>query len=137
MCRRCCAGRGGCRAGRPERGGPPETGTEPPTEQVPATAGDECLVLTRQLRRRGTVVLSVFALLWAFTGASGMGAATYVVPLTLKAAAVLVTVAAILARLYDQRRYRWPGAPLSVVAAAGFVDRRRLYDRGGTGGRAP
>ncbi|MEU5520700.1 hypothetical protein ACIQCD_29070 [Streptomyces sp. NPDC093250] len=158
-----------------------------PTQQVPATADDECLVLTRQLRRRGTVVLSVFALLWAFTGASGTGAATDVVPVTVEAAAVLITAAAIylghrkdaapsprlvrlpanwargvglvngaevaaivaviaatvgsghprvlpaavalfvglhffpLARLYDQWQYRWTGALLSVVAAAGFV----------------
>lgn len=158
-----------------------------PTQQVPASADDECLELTRQLRRRGTVVLSVFALLWAFTGASGTGAATDVVPVTVEAAAVLVTAAAIrlglrkdaapsprtvrlpanwargvglvnaaevaaivaviaatvgsgrprvlpaavalvvglhffpLARLYDQRQYRWTGALLSAVAAVGFV----------------
>ena len=157
------------------------------TQQVPATVGDECVELTRRLRRRGTVVLSVFALLWAFTGASGTGTATDVVPVALEVAALLVTAVAIglgrrkdaapsprtvnlpanwargvglvnaaeavaiaaviaatagsghvralpaavalvvglhffpLARLYDQREYRWTGALLSAVALVGLV----------------
>lgn len=158
------------------------------TQRVPATLDDdECVELTRRLRRRGTVVLSVFALLWAFTGASGTGTATDVVPVVLEVAAVLVTAVAIhvghrkdaapsprtvslpanwargvglvnaaevaaiaaviaatagsghvrvvpaavalvvglhffpLARLYDQRQYRWTGALLSAVALVGLV----------------
>ncbi|AZM59682.1 MULTISPECIES: DUF7010 family protein [unclassified Streptomyces] len=157
------------------------------TQQVPATVDDECVELTRRLRRRGTVVLSVFALLWAFTGASGTGTATDVVPVALEVAALLVTAVAIglgrrkdaapsprtvnlpanwargvglvnaaeavaiaaviaatagsghvralpaavalvvglhffpLARLYDQRQYRWTGALLSAVALVGLV----------------
>lgn len=164
-----------------------------PTQPVPSAedaedAEDaECLVLTRRLRRRGTLVLAAFALLWAFTAASGTGSATDVVPVAVEAAAVLVTAVAIhlgrregaapsprtvslpanwargvglvnaaevlailaviaatagsghsryvpaavalvvglhffpLARLYDQRQYRWTGALLSAVAVLGFV----------------
>jgi hypothetical protein len=63
-------------------------------QPTPSTLTDaECAALTRTLRRRGTVVLSVFALVWAFAGASGLassGAAAAVEIL-----AVPVTVAAI------------------------------------------
>ncbi len=158
-----------------------------PLQPVPSAADAECPAPTRQLRRRGTVVLSVFALIWAFAGASGTGSATDAVPVTVEVAAVLLTAAAIhlghrrdaapsprtvhlpanwargvgivnaaevaavaaviaaaagtghprvipaavalvvglhffpLARLYDQRRYRWTGALLSAVAAAGLA----------------
>ncbi|MET9154008.1 DUF7010 family protein [Streptomyces griseoflavus] len=158
-----------------------------PTQPVPSAADAECVELTRRLRRRGTVVLSVFALLWAFAAASGTGSATDAVPLTVEVAAVLVTAAAIrfghrgdaapsprtvnlpanwargvgivnaaevaaiaaviaaaagsghprvipaavalvvglhffpLARLYDQRQYRWTGALLAAVAAVGLA----------------
>ena len=34
--------------------------------------GAECIALTQNLRRRGTLVLSVFALVWAFAGGSGL-----------------------------------------------------------------
>lgn len=62
----------------------------------PSPAGaSECLALTRTLRRRGTVVLSVFALVWAFAGASGTGPADGAVPLATEAVAVLLTVAAL------------------------------------------
>ncbi|MFG2921760.1 hypothetical protein ACGFYA_09575 [Streptomyces sp. NPDC048305] len=63
---------------------------QPTTSPVPDA---ECAALTRTLRRRGTVVLSVFALVWAFAGASGLasgGAA-----LAVEAAAAVVTVTAI------------------------------------------
>ena len=43
--------------------------TTPPTPSVTAA---ECVALTRNLRRRGTLVLSVFAVIWAFAGASGL-----------------------------------------------------------------
>ncbi|WP_405693043.1 DUF7010 family protein [Streptomyces sp. NBC_01185] len=43
-----------------------------PTPATPAAPDAECAALTRTLRRRGTVVLSVFALVWAFAGASGL-----------------------------------------------------------------
>ncbi|MFI6950837.1 hypothetical protein [Streptomyces sp. NPDC050422] len=56
---------------------------------APAATDAECLALTRSLRRRGALVLSVFAVVWAFAGASGVassGAALAVeilaVPLT-------------------------------------------------------
>jgi hypothetical protein len=45
------------------------TTSTPPT---PSPTDAECLALTRNLRRRGTLVLSVFALVWAFAGASGL-----------------------------------------------------------------
>ncbi|MBT3152315.1 hypothetical protein HTV45_15715 [Streptomyces sp. CHD11] len=159
----------------------------PPIRPAASTEDAECHELTRQLRRRGTLVLAVFAMLWAFSGASGTGSATDVVPVTVEVAAVLVTVVAIylghregaapsprtvslpanwargvgivngaevlailaviaatvgtghprlvpsavalvvglhffpLARLYDQRQYRWTGALLSAVAVAGFA----------------
>ncbi|MFE3514599.1 hypothetical protein [Streptomyces sp. NPDC059166] len=63
---------------------------QPTTSPVPDA---ECAALTRTLRRRGTVVLSVFALVWAFAGASGLasgGAA-----LAVEAAAAVVSVTAI------------------------------------------
>lgn len=67
--------------------------TEPaPTPSAPDA---ECLALTRQLRRRGTVVLSVFALAWAFAGASGTGTATDAVPVAVEAAALAITAAAL------------------------------------------
>ncbi|MFJ8749527.1 hypothetical protein ACIREO_09345 [Streptomyces sp. NPDC102441] len=45
-----------------------------PTPPTPSIADDECVALTRTLRRRGVAVLSVFALVWAFAGASGLAA---------------------------------------------------------------
>ncbi|MEV6168522.1 hypothetical protein AB0L99_09915 [Streptomyces sp. NPDC051954] len=57
----------------------------------------ECLALTRSLRRRGTLVLSVFALVWAFAGASGTGSATDAVPVAIEVAAALLTAAALCA----------------------------------------
>ncbi|WP_282701073.1 hypothetical protein [Streptomyces sp. CC219B] len=68
----------------------------PPTTTPSASAAPdaECLALTRGLRRRGTLVLSVFALVWAFAAASGTGSATDAVPLALEGAALLVTAAA-------------------------------------------
>lgn len=62
---------------------------------TPSASDAECLALTRQLRRRGTVVLSVFALAWAFAGASGTGPATDVVPVAVEAAALAVTAVAL------------------------------------------
>ncbi len=58
---------------------------------TPSASDAECLALTRQLRRRGTVVLSVFALAWAFAGASGTGPATDVVPVAVETAALVIT----------------------------------------------
>ncbi|MEU9063541.1 hypothetical protein AB0D13_32935 [Streptomyces sp. NPDC048430] len=43
-----------------------------PTPSNPSATDAECVTLTRTLRRRGTAVLSVFALVWAFAGASGL-----------------------------------------------------------------
>ncbi|WP_254405717.1 hypothetical protein [Streptomyces sp. AC627_RSS907] len=65
------------------------------TPSASSTADAECLALTRSLRRRGTLVLSLFGLLWAFAGASGTGSATDVVPLATEAAALLVTAGAL------------------------------------------
>lgn len=70
---------------------PPKT----PLPPVPSAVDAECVVPTRQLRCRGTVVLSVFALIWAFAGASGTGSATDAVPATVRVAAVVLTAAAI------------------------------------------
>ncbi|GAB2956862.1 hypothetical protein GCM10023080_015290 [Streptomyces pseudoechinosporeus] len=67
----------------------------PSTTPSPSSAEDaECLALTRTLRRRGTLVLSVFALVWAFAGASGTGSATDLVPVATEIVAVLLTGAA-------------------------------------------
>ncbi|MFC8277224.1 DUF7010 family protein [Streptomyces sp. NPDC057271] len=38
------------------------------------TSDAECLALTRDLRRRGAIVLAVFALVWALAGGSGIAA---------------------------------------------------------------
>ncbi|MEV5364749.1 hypothetical protein AB0L12_18585 [Streptomyces cellulosae] len=62
---------------------------------TPSASDAECLALTRQLRRRGTVVLSVFALVWAFAGASGTGAATDAVPVAVEAVALVITAVAL------------------------------------------
>ncbi|MCP8711079.1 hypothetical protein QWL27_01545 [Streptomyces thermocarboxydus] len=67
--------------------------TEP--APTPSASDAECLALTRQLRRRGTVVLSVFALVWAFAGASGTGAATDAVPVAVEAVALVITAVAL------------------------------------------
>ncbi|AGJ56519.1 hypothetical protein AB0K64_08260 [Streptomyces sp. NPDC053741] len=70
--------------------------SRPMIQPTPSTApvpDAECVALTRTLRRRGTVVLSVFALVWTFAGASGLaspGAA-----LAVEILAVPVTAAAI------------------------------------------
>ncbi len=62
---------------------------------APSVADAQCLALTRQLRRRGTVVLSVFAPAWAFAGASGTGSAADVAPVSIEAAALAVTAVAL------------------------------------------
>jgi len=72
------------------------TPSTPSTPSTPRSASDDvlCAALTRSLRRRGTVVLSVFALVWVFAGASGLaspGAA-----LAAEIIAVPVTAVAIL-----------------------------------------
>ncbi|WP_329039829.1 hypothetical protein OHT61_18360 [Streptomyces sp. NBC_00178] len=64
-----------------------------PTPSVPAVPDAECAALTRTLRRRGTVVLSVFALVWAFAGASGL--ASPGLALAVETAAVPLAVAAV------------------------------------------
>ncbi|MFI8001729.1 DUF7010 family protein [Streptomyces sp. NPDC086010] len=64
-----------------------------PTSSVPAVPDAECAALTRTLRRRGTVVLSVFALVWAFAGASGL--ASPGLALAVETAAVPLAVAAV------------------------------------------
>ncbi|MCW2875124.1 hypothetical protein [Actinacidiphila oryziradicis] len=69
------------------------TPTTPSTPSSPSTADAECAALTRNLRRRGTLVLSVFALVWAFAGASGMASST--AALAVEIAAGTLTVAAI------------------------------------------
>ncbi|MFF9485638.1 DUF7010 family protein [Streptomyces sp. NPDC014676] len=70
--------------------------TDPPTTgPAPSATDAECLELTRKLRRRGTLVLSVFGLLWAFAGASGTGSATDAVPVSIEVAALVVTAAAV------------------------------------------
>ncbi|KOV20658.1 DUF7010 family protein [Streptomyces sp. XY152] len=71
------------------------TSTPPTAGPTPSAADAECLELTRKLRRRGTLVLSLFGLLWAFAGASGTGSATDVVPVSVEVAALVVTAAAI------------------------------------------
>ncbi|MET8896306.1 hypothetical protein [Streptomyces albogriseolus] len=76
------------------------TGSAP----TPSAADAQCLALTRQLRRRGTVVLSVFALAWAFAGASGTGSATDVVPVSISAAALAVTAVALFLGLRKDAR---------------------------------
>ncbi|MET9761542.1 hypothetical protein ABZ016_21175 [Streptomyces sp. NPDC006372] len=67
-------------------------GTTPPP---PSATDAECLALTRALRRRGTVVLSVFALVWAVAAASGTGSATDAAPLGIEVTAVVLTAVAI------------------------------------------
>ncbi|MFG2516251.1 DUF7010 family protein [Streptomyces sp. NPDC048584] len=71
------------------------TPTPPTMPPTPSLADAECLELTRKLRRRGTLVLSVFALVWAFAAASGTGSATDLVPVSIEAAALAVTAATI------------------------------------------
>lgn len=68
----------------------------PSGSPVPSAADAECLALTRGLRRRGTLVLSVFAVVWAFAGASGLassGAALAVEILAVPLTAVAVFLA--------------------------------------------
>ncbi|MFF7895206.1 hypothetical protein ACFZDI_25615 [Streptomyces sp. NPDC007907] len=69
--------------------------TSAATPAAPSAQDPECLALTRILRRRGVLVLSVFALLWAVAAASGAGSATDVAPLGIEGAALLLTAAAI------------------------------------------
>ncbi|MYS90134.1 MULTISPECIES: DUF7010 family protein [Streptomyces] len=71
------------------------TSTSPATPPTPSATDAECLALTRNLRRRGTLVLSVFALVWAVAAASGTGSATDVAPLGIEVAALVLTAAAI------------------------------------------
>ncbi|GGS65205.1 DUF7010 family protein [Streptomyces violaceus] len=67
------------------------TSTSPTSSATDA----ECLALTRSLRRRGTLVLAVFALAWAVAAASGTGSATDPAPLGIEGAAVLLTAVAL------------------------------------------
>ncbi|MFF9912733.1 DUF7010 family protein [Streptomyces sp. NPDC013457] len=57
------------------------------------TADAECLALTRTLRRRGAIVLAVFALVWALAGGSGITAAP--VSVAVGVVAALVTAGAV------------------------------------------
>ncbi|MFD0021067.1 hypothetical protein [Streptomyces sp. NPDC058382] len=66
-----------------------------PSPSAPSAASAECAALTRSLRRRGTVVLSVFAAVWAFAGASGLtssgaSAAIEIVAVPLTAVAIVL-----------------------------------------------
>ncbi|MEU7034639.1 hypothetical protein ABZ958_13250 [Streptomyces sp. NPDC046237] len=54
------------------------------------TADAECLALTRNLRRRGAIVLAVFALVWALAGGSGIAAVPVSVAIGVVAACVTV-----------------------------------------------
>ncbi len=74
---------------------PRVTSTSPATPPTPSATDAECLALTRALRRRGTAVLSVFALVWAVAAASGTGSATDVAPLGIEVTAVLLTAVAL------------------------------------------
>ncbi|MFJ4467199.1 DUF7010 family protein [Streptomyces sp. NPDC089424] len=65
------------------------------TPPTPSATDAECLALTRNLRRRGTLVLSLFALVWAVAAASGTGSATDVAPIGIEVAALLLTAVAI------------------------------------------
>ncbi|MFD8237259.1 DUF7010 family protein [Streptomyces sp. NPDC059696] len=69
--------------------------TSEATPAAPSAEDPECLALTRTLRRRGVLVLSVFALLWAVAAASATGSATDVAPLAIEVTALLLTTAAI------------------------------------------
>ncbi|MFC9946947.1 hypothetical protein [Streptomyces pratensis] len=65
-------------------------------QSTPPATDAECVALTRTLRRRGTVVLSVFALVWTFAGASGLassGAALAVQIIAVPITAVAVFLA--------------------------------------------
>ncbi|MFD9501285.1 hypothetical protein [Streptomyces sp. NPDC060035] len=64
-----------------------------PTPSTSWGSDAECVALTRTLRRRGTVVLSVFAVVWAFAGASGL--ASPAAALAVESAAVPLAAAAI------------------------------------------
>ncbi|MFE2558480.1 hypothetical protein ACFXGT_21140 [Streptomyces sp. NPDC059352] len=59
------------------------------------TVDAECLALTRSLRRRGAIVLAVFALVWAFAGGSGI--ASEPVSGIVSVLAVIVTAGAVVA----------------------------------------
>ncbi|MFE6131031.1 hypothetical protein ACFQ6Q_22655 [Streptomyces sp. NPDC056437] len=54
------------------------------------TTEPECQTLTQNLRRRGAIVLAVFALVWAFAGGSGIEAAAVSVAVGVAAAALSV-----------------------------------------------
>ncbi|MFF9685414.1 DUF7010 family protein [Streptomyces sp. NPDC014623] len=64
-----------------------------PASPVPSVTDAECVALTRALRRRGTLVLSVFALVRAFAGAPGTGSPG--AALAIEITAVPVTAAAV------------------------------------------
>ncbi|MDQ0794751.1 hypothetical protein QFZ58_003239 [Streptomyces sp. B1I3] len=71
----------------------PMTPTTPSTPSTPSAADTECLALTLNLRRRGTLVLSAFALVWAFAGASGLASSG--VALAVEILAVPLTAVAV------------------------------------------
>lgn len=71
----------------------PMTPATPSTPPIPSATTAECVALTRNLRRRGTLVLSVFAVVWAFAGASGLASAG--AALAVEIVAVPLTAAAI------------------------------------------
>ncbi|MFD6277746.1 hypothetical protein ACFWFI_19560 [Streptomyces sp. NPDC060209] len=67
--------------------------TTPSTPSTPSATDSECVALTRNLRRRGTLVLSVFAVIWAFAGASGLASSG--AALAIEIIALLLTAVAI------------------------------------------
>ncbi|MFF9756277.1 hypothetical protein ACF1FC_26450 [Streptomyces sp. NPDC014344] len=95
---------------------------------TPSAADAECLALTRRLRRRGTVVLSLFTLARALAGASATGSVTDVVPLSIVVAALGITAGALYLGLRKDARPspRTVDLPENWARGAGVVNALEL-----------
>ncbi|MFI2777978.1 DUF7010 family protein [Streptomyces sp. ALB3] len=91
---------------------------QPPTPVADA----ECVALTRTLRRRGTVVLSVFALVWAFAGASGLASSGAALAVEVIAAPVTATVVFLAYRKGAAPSPRMVTPPANWARSVGIVN---------------
>ncbi|MEU6658485.1 hypothetical protein [Streptomyces sp. NPDC046821] len=86
------------------------------------TTDTECAALTQSLRRRGAIVLAVFALVWAFAGGSGISAMP--VSVTIGAIAVVLTVVAVVLAFRSNSRpaSRMVNLPAKWTRGVGMVN---------------
>lgn len=98
------------------------TPTTPSTPSTPSATDAECVALTRNLRRRGTLVLSVFAVIWAFAGASGLASQGAALAIEITGAALTAVAIALAYRKGAAPSPRMVSLPENWARAVGIVN---------------